>query len=173
MLGLGIKINGGSFIQSGPPPISELENHTTTFLLPGQPQTGNINSADAPLETYLDIRLFSPSPNFVGPVTKYTITSLTVENTTRSVGPVELITDPISLDALASFFGALYYASNDETILDNLDFGSSSSYSWRHGGGGDAGVNYFSFVMKITHDDYSGELTLPAATIGLVDSDRP
>ena len=169
MLGLGNTTASSGYTFADDNDISNgILNHSLSLLKSDQPDTGSITDTISPTTTFGDIRLFSAASDFVSPVTDYKLTSLTVENTTAGVGPVELLSADLQFDQQANFVSVFYYSTNDDTIIDNLDFGSSSAYTWKHTG---TGANSFTFVGTITHEQFDGELTL-TTTLGLNDSDE-
>lgn len=152
----------------GKPLIADgIKNHAVSWLASDVIQDGAITNTTPPTSTLGDIRLGCPSITFVSPVSAYTITSVTVENTTTSVSPTEILTENIVLDDTATYLNVIYYLSNDVTPIDDLDFGSSSSYAFKHSG---ADQDNFVVRMTITHDNFEGSLILQTDFV-LTDSD--
>jgi len=169
MLGLGSSLttSGGVF---GLPPISSIGTHTIYLIKSGQPDEGELTDVVASSITDCDIRIFAGNTNFVPPVSDYTVTSITVRNNTTSSAAVELLTSPLSLDSQSSggLGGVFVFAFDDDSVMDDLDFGSSSSYAFKHNG--DGSTNSFTIVLKYTHAQFVGEQTLFNAS-ELSDSD--
>ena len=150
------------------PPISTMGTHSLYRVLPDQPDDGAIDVTQ-PSTTNFDLRIFAGSTDFVSPVTDYTVTSITIENATTSSGAVELVTSPLTLDSNANFGGVLLFSFDDDSVMDDLDFGSSSSYAFKHSGGGS--TNIFNIVLKFTHAQFDGVKTILSSGTPLSDSD--
>ena len=167
MLGLGSSLTTGGV--SSLPPISTMGTHSIYLVKSGQPDDGPLTDFANPTITDCDIRIFAGSTNFVSPVSDYTVTSITVRNNTTSSATVELLTSPLSLDSQSSALGGVFvFAFDDDSVMDDLAFGSSSSYDFKHNGDGSS--NTFNFVLKFTHAQFDGEQTLTNSSV-LNDSD--
>lgn len=161
-----MEMTRGGFV--GKLPIADgIKTHVVSFVASDAVQDGAITDVTPPSSTLGDLRLGCSNVTFVPPVSAYTITSVTVENSTTSSGPIEILTENIVLDATATYFDLIYYLSNDVTPIDDLDFGSSSSYAFKHSG---SGQDNFVVRMTITHDNFEGSLTLQTSLV-LTDSD--
>ena len=166
MLGLGMEMTKGGVV--GKPPIADgVKNHAVYWLASDSIHDGAITNVSPPTSTVGDLRLGCSNVTFVPPVSAYTITSVTIENTSTSSSPTEILTEDISLDGTATYVNLIYYLSNDATPIDDLDFGSSSSYAFKHSG---SGQNNFVVRMTITHDNFEGSLTI-SSNLVLTDSD--
>jgi hypothetical protein len=166
MLGLGSSLTTGGV--SSLPPISTMGTHSLYRILPDRADDGPIDITQA-TTTNFDLRIFASSTDFVSPVTDYTVTSITFENTTTSSGAVELVTSPLTLDSTANFGGVLLFSFDNDSVMDDLDFGSSSSYAFKHNGSGS--TNLFNVVLKFTHAQFDGVKTIQFVGTPLTDSD--
>jgi len=167
MLGLGSSLTTGGV--SSLPPISSIGTHTIYFVKSGQPDDGTLTDFTSPTVTDCDIRIFAGNTNFVSPVSDYTVTSITVKNNTTSSAAVELVTSPLSLDSQSSALGGvLVFVFDDDSVMDDFAFGSSSSHAFKHNGNGS--TNSFTFTLKFTHAQFDGENTLSSTSL-LSDSD--
>lgn len=168
MLGLGSSLTTSGGVSSLPP-ISGLATHSLYRVKFDQPDDGALTDGTESSITKFDLRILTSSANFVAPVTDYTVTSITVQNITTSSAAVELVTSPLSLDSNANVGGLLLLFFDDDSVMDDLAFGSSSSYAFKHNGNGS--TNSFNINLSFTHAQFDGVKQIALASVNLSDSD--
>lgn len=175
MLGLGSSLTTSGGVSSLPP-ISDLASAATGTLtwLASTTEAGGSDSGAASNSTTTlgDLRLTIVTSAIVGSASEYKVTGIRIENQTSGSGEVAILSSsdtPLVIDSVRTAIGgALSYFFDASSVMDNLDFGSSSSYSFKHSG---SGTNRFTFDIDISHDQYEGTRTLSLADRDLSDSD--
>ena len=176
MLGLGSSLTTSGGVSSLPP-ISELSSAATGslswFVSTTEADGSGSGAASNSTSTLGDLRISILSGGIVGSASEYKVTGIRITNQTSGVGEVAILSSsdtPLVIDSVRTLFGGiLSYFFDASSVMDNLDFGSSSSYSFKHDGGG--GTNRFNFALDVSHDQYEGTRTLSLGSQNLTDSD--
>lgn len=170
MLGLGnsITTSGGSF-DAPPPSISDL-----TLYLAALDSTAADSGTDNPsgaANTLFDIRIYiQDAPSYTGNASDYTVTSLTARNVTTGSIATELLSSDLTMDSVIDLagFGIIFWLFDNDSPMDDIDFGSLSGSPHAHNGSQSS--NNYEFTATITVNGYEGEATV-TYSVPLNDSD--
>tara|TARA_R110002020_G_scaffold155574_6_gene336700 strand:- start:2461 stop:2991 length:531 start_codon:yes stop_codon:yes gene_type:complete len=175
MLGLGSSLITSEGVSSLPP-ISDLSSPssgTPSWLVSTTDAGGSGSTLESNSTTTLgDLRISILTGSIVGSASEYKVAGIRIENQTSGSGEVAILSSsdtPLVIDSVRTVFsGVVSYFFDASSVMDNLDFGSSSSYSFKHSG---SGTNRFNFNIDLSHDQYEGIKTLPLGNQDLTDSD--
>ena len=175
MLGLGSSLTTSGGVSSLPP-ISDLSLAATGslswFVSTTDADGSGSSAANSSTSTLGDLRLSILSGGIVGSASEYKVTGIRIQNQTSASGEVAILSSsdtPLVIDSVRTLFGGiLSYLFDASSVMDNLDFGSSSSYSFKHNG---SGTNRFTFAVDVSHDQYEGTRTIAIGAVDLTDSD--
>lgn len=170
MLGLGSSIttSGGSF---GLPPISDLTLYLSALNSTAD-DSGTANPS-ASSTTLFDIRIYiQDAPSYTGNASDYTVTSLTARNVTTGSTATELLSADLTMDSVIDVFGfgLIFYLFDNDSPMDDIDFGSASGSPHAHNGSISPFTNDYEFTATLTVNGYEGEATI-TYSVSLNDSD--
>ena len=170
MLGLGMDMTRGGFV-GGIPPISDL----TLDLAALDSTTEDSGTSNPPSTsiTLFDLRLYIASGSeYTGNPSDYTVTSLTVRNVTTGSTETELLSADLTMDSVIDSFGLgiIFYVFDNDSPMDDIDFGSASGSPHAHNGQSSPLTNTYEFTATITVNGYEGEATI-TNSFNLLDSD--